>query len=187
MNNEWLNLSSGCQRTARRDYFLGTAVTFIGLDSGRIGERPLLGWIGWVTDGDGQRQRERETDREKEKCREGEQWWGRLCTPQWTAALQPLIEWEIQYPDLDWSSREKSSASTVHPRTVEKSHRSTWNRWGRTRCCLFFLWHFTFFRPYYQENKTFSPQTRAVYPYLQQGKMQLNGTLLDTPNGKQWV
>lgn len=42
MDNEWFNLSSGCQRTARRDYFLGTVVTFIGLDSGRIGERPLL-------------------------------------------------------------------------------------------------------------------------------------------------
>ncbi len=65
MNNEWLNLSSGCQRPARRDYFLGTAVTFIGLDSGRIGERPLLGCIGWVTDRDGRRQKER--DREKER------------------------------------------------------------------------------------------------------------------------
>lgn len=117
MNNKWLNLSSGCQRTARCDYFLGTAVTFIGLDSGRIGERPVLGWIGWVTDGDGQRRTETERERQRkiEKQRGKEQRRGRLCTPQWTSVLQSLIEWEIQYPDLDWSSREESSTATIHP------------------------------------------------------------------------
>lgn len=189
MNNEWLNLSSGCRRTARLDYFLGTAVTFIGLDSGRIGERPLLGWIGWVTDGDGQRQKERQ--RKREKCGEREQWHGQLCTPQWTAALQSLIEWEIQYPDLDWSSREKSSAATTHPRTVTKTHKIVEER----QKDFFDISLCHIFKPDYQENKTFSPQPQVVfhtalesgYPYLLHRKMQLNATLQYTLNGKQWV
>lgn len=115
MNNEWFNLSSGCQRTAQRDYFLGMVVTFIGLDSGRIGERPALGRSGWVTDRDRQRQKERdkETERNTEKCREPWQRW--ICTPQWTAALQSSIEWELWYHDLDWSSREKSSTARNPP------------------------------------------------------------------------
>lgn len=63
MNNRWFNLSSGCQRTAWLDYFLGRAVTFIGSDSRRIGEKPLLGRE-QVSDG--------ETDEEKDGAAEKE-------------------------------------------------------------------------------------------------------------------
>lgn len=75
MNNERLNLSSGCQRMARCDYFLGMPMTFIGSDSRRIGKKPLLGRTGWLTDEDGQRQnkskREKtfETERKEEVAR----------------------------------------------------------------------------------------------------------------------
>lgn len=101
MNNERFNLSSGCQRTAKRDYFLGTAVTFIGLDSGRIGERPKLGRIRWVTDRDRQKERDREKERHVERRR--------LCTPQWTAALQSSIERKRSILTLTDQAEEKAA------------------------------------------------------------------------------
>lgn len=42
IDNEGFNLCSGCQRTAGRDCFLGTVVTFIGLDLERAGKKPSL-------------------------------------------------------------------------------------------------------------------------------------------------
>lgn len=61
MNNEWFNLSSGCQRTARCDYFLGAAVTFIG--SGHIRVRPDRVSDGQRdTEGDGQTERYEENE-----------------------------------------------------------------------------------------------------------------------------
>lgn len=110
MNNEWFNLSSGCQRTARRDYFLGTEVTFIGFESGGIGERPLVGRSGWMTDTDGRRKEDRER---------GKAGFAHLDEQQHAI----LLDWEIQYSELGWSKRgKKSSAAPIHPLT-EKSQK----------------------------------------------------------------
>ena len=112
MNNDWFNLSSGCQRTARRDYFLGTAVTFIGFESGRIGERPLLGRSGWMTDTDGRRKEDRER---------GKAGFAHLDEQQHAI----LLDWEIQYSDLDWSKKGEKKQRRSNPpthRKVTKTH-----------------------------------------------------------------